>query len=158
MEGAEGKVARALIGDDADSIAKAAMKIDDVKEAIIKQILRILNEECARLCKLKDNTQSQFRKIPVSQLHQFKWKDMIAELQSTAPLFYRMMYSLASRNDYRNLVKVGTVHFPGICSAVAILLKERNREMCGLQSMISLLMYSCHCEKQVSKSLKTYCA
>ena len=153
MEGAEGKVARALIGDDADSIAKAAMKIDDVKEAIIKQILRILNEECAR-----DNTQSQFRKIPVSQLRQFKWKDMIAELQSTAPLFYRVMYSLASRNDYRNLVKVGTVHSPGICSAVAILLKERNREMCGLQSMISLLMYSCHCEKQVSKSLKTYCA
>ena len=151
-------MARALIGDDAGSIAKAAMKIDDVKEAIIKQILRILNEECARLCKLKENTPSQFRKIPVSQLHQFKWKDMIAELQSTAPLFYRVMYSLASRNDYRNLVKVGTVHFPGIWSAVAILLKERNREMCGLQSMISLLMYSCHCEKQVSKSLKTYCA
>ena len=66
LEGAEGKVARALIGDDADSIAKAAMKIDDVKEAIIKQILRILNEECSRLCKLKENTPSQFRKIPVN--------------------------------------------------------------------------------------------
>ena len=51
---------------------------------------------------------------------------MIAELQSTAPLFYRVMYSLASSNDYRTLVKVGTVHFPGICSAVVILLKERN--------------------------------
>ncbi len=46
-------------------------------------------------------------------------------------------------------MKVGEAHFPGICSAAAILLKERNREMCGLQSLVSLLMYSCHAEKQV---------
>ena len=31
--------------------------------------------------------------------------------------------------------------YPGICTAAAILMKERNREMCGLlQSLVSLLL------------------
>lgn len=30
-----------------------------------------------------------------------------------------------------------------------MILKERNREMCGLQSVVSLLMYNCHCYSQV---------
>ena len=46
-------------------------------------------------------------------------------------------------------MKVDTAHHPGIYSAAAVLLKERNREICGLQSHVSLLMYSCHAEKQV---------
>ena len=74
---------------------------------------------------------------------------MIAELQLKAPLLFKVLHSLSSRNDHRNTLKVGVAHYPGICSAAAILLKERNREMCGLQSLISLLLYSCHAEKQV---------
>ena len=76
---------------------------------------------------------------------------MAAEIEQKAPLLFFIIYSLVSIYDHRNEVKVGEAHFPGICSAAAILLKERNREMCGLQSMVSLLMYSCHAEKQVKK-------
>ena len=54
-------------------------------------------------------------------------------------------------NDHRNIIKVGAAHYPGICCAAAILLKERNHEMCGLQSLVSLIMYTCHAEKQVCK-------
>ena len=57
--------------------------------------------------------------------------------------------TITSFNDHRNKIKAGDFHLPGICSAVAVLIKERNREMCGLQSVISLLMYACHCDKQV---------
>jgi len=39
-------------------------------------------------------------------------------------------------------------HYPGICITVAVFLKERNWEMCGMQSLISLL-YSSHIEKQI---------
>ena len=45
-------------------------------------------------------------------------------------------------------MKVGSSHNPGICCAAADLLKERNREMCGLQSLVSLLMFSCHAKKR----------
>ena len=74
---------------------------------------------------------------------------MAEELQQKAPLVFSVLLSIASRNDNRNAVKVATAHYPGICSVAAILLKERNREMCGLQSLVSLLMFSCHAEKQV---------
>ena len=140
---------RALLGGHAGSIAKAVLKIGDVREAIVTQILGTLNDECGKLCQRKCDTSSLFRSIPYEELDEFKWENMVAELQLKAPLLYRVLHSLASRNDHRNVVKVGAAHFPGICSSIAILLKERNREMCGLQSLISLLMFSCHCEKQV---------
>ena len=150
---AEGKLARAALGGDATSIAKAALAISSVREAVIQLLLGSLNEECNRLCRKKTTTShpstSLFRCIPVEKLAGFKWDDMMRELESDAPLLLQILVCLVARNDGRNKNKVGGAHHPGICSAVAVMLKERNREMCGLQSLLSLLMYSCHCEKQV---------
>ena len=126
--------------------------VDGVKEAIITQLLGVLNEECRQLCRRSDTPSPPFRRIRVEKLCEFKWKTMTAELQTKAPLLYKILHSLTSRNDYRNVVKTGAAHFPGICFTAAILLKERNREMCGLQSIISLMMNACHCEKQVQSN------
>ena len=120
---------------------------EDLKAAIVQQLLVKLNEECTNLC--KKTTVSVFRTIPVDRLSNFTWKDMVEELQQKAPFLFSLLHSIVSRNDHRNTVKVATAHYPGICFAAAALLKERNREMCGLQSLVSLLMYSCHAEKQV---------
>ncbi len=46
--------------------------------------------------------------------------------------------------------------YPAIVNATAILLKERNREMSGVQSIVSYLMYACHSEKQVLYMVGTY--
>ena len=73
----------------------------------------------------------------------------MVELERDAPLLLQIIQCLVARNDYRNKCKVGAAHYHGICTAIAVMLKERNREMCGLQSLLSLLMYSGHCEKQV---------
>ena len=145
----EGKVARALVGGQSVSIAKTVLGIGCLKAAIIAQLLGVLNDECRQLCRKSDTASPPFRKIHVDKMCEFTWKAMTAELQAKAPLLYKILYSVTSRNDYRNVVKTGAAHFPGICFAAAILLKERNREMCGLQSMVSLVMYNCHCEKQV---------
>ena len=145
---AEGKLTRALVGGDAVSIAKAALSVEGVRETVTIQLLRTLNQECSKLCKMQP-TSSRFRKIQVDRLADFKWADMIAELERDAPLLLKIINCVVARNDGRDKCKVGTVRYPGICTAVAVMLKERNREMCGLQSMLSLLMYSCHCEKQV---------
>lgn len=150
----EAKLARVLLGGHAPSIAKAALAMDNVKDAIITQLLVILNEECRQLCRLGPDT-SLFRTVSLSQMMDFKWDGMLTQLKTTAPLLLKILHSLASRNDHRNKVKIGAVHSPGICTAAAVILKERNREMCGLQSITSLLMYSCHCEKQVIKIINT---
>lgn len=144
----EAKMARALLGGNATSIAKAVLAVEGVRDAIVKQLLGLLNKECSTLCRLNP-TSSLFREIPVDKMAEFKWNDLIEELKSNAPLLLDILYCLVARNDKRNKSKVGSAHYPGICTTIAVILKERNREMCGIQSLLSLMMYSSHCEKQV---------
>ena len=63
---AESKIARALIGGHARSIAKAVMTQDDVKENIIKLLLGKLKEECASLC--RKAISSPFCTMPTDQI------------------------------------------------------------------------------------------
>ena len=148
MGAAEGKLADALLGGNAAQIAKAALSMEEVKESIVEQLQDMLNSECSALCRKKP-TSSLFRSIAVDRMAEFKWSDMMMELEDVAPLLLKILHCLVAHNDSRNKFKVGAAHHPGICAAVAVILKERNREMCGLQSLLSLIMYSCHCEKQV---------
>ena len=145
----EGKVARHLLGGHAPSIAKAVMAMDDVRESLFSLFLDAINEECNNLCRRSPTNSSLFRKMPLSQIVDFKWSALVSELESRAPLLFKALSSIAAHSDNRNKSKVGVAHHPGICMAVAIILKERNREMCGVQSVASLLMYSYHCEKKV---------
>ena len=64
------------------------------------------------------------------------WDTFISELESRAPTLLHIMLTLVSFNDRRNKIKVGASHHPGVCAAVAILLKERSKNMCGLQSLV----------------------
>ena len=153
LSGAEGKLTRALLGGNAVSIAKAVLLVKGVREAITTQFMGILNQECRKVCRKGTPTNpesSLFRSVSVDQCARFRWTDMMAELEQNAPLLLSFIQCLVTRSDRRNKSKVGAAHFPGICTAVAVILKERNREMCGLQGLLSLLMYSCHCEKQVN--------
>ena len=134
----------------AQSAASAVMEMKEVKDCIYNSFVNHLSEECCTLCERKDSTVSLFRSIPVTALANSKWEDFIEELQSKAPLLLQAFTSVVSVYDHRNTVKVGSVHYRGICAAIAVLLKERSREMCGLQSLVSVLMYSVHCEKQVN--------
>ena len=145
----EGKVARNLLGGHAPSIAKAVMAMSDVRESLFSLFLHSINEECNNLCRRSPESISLFRKMPLSQIVDFNWSALVSELQSRAPLLYKALSSIAAHSDPRNKSKVGAAHYPGICMAAAVILKERNREMCGVQSVLSLLMYSCHCEKKV---------
>lgn len=145
---AEGKVAMALLEGHAPSIASAVLAMEAVKEAIFTSFLESINRECSVLC--QTSTVSHFRHIPVDQLKIFKWNTLIDELESKSPLLLKILTSIAVRNDHRNKKKVGPAHYPGIGTAAAVLLKERNCHMSGLQSLVSMLMYSCHCEKQVT--------
>lgn len=144
----EGKVARQLLGGHAPSIAKAVMCMEDVRECLYDLFINTINDECNKLC--QRSVISAFRKMSMNQVVDFKWSLLISELKSKSPLLYNILSSVVTHNDHRNTIKVRDAHNPGICMAAAVILKERNREMCGLQSLLSLLMYSCHCEKKVS--------
>ena len=101
------------------SIAKAVMGQDDTREAFVMVLLRKLNNECTNRC--RKSSSSPFHTIPVDQLAAFNWKDMVADLQQKAPPLFMVLDSITARNDHRNTMEVGAAHYPGICSAAAIL-------------------------------------
>ncbi len=145
----EGKVVRALCGGHAPSIASAVMRLSGVREAIVNTLMDSINTECSTLCKTPQGVKSRFQHIPVEDAANFKWSNLVQELETVCPLLLKILTTVAVRRDPRSKTKADSSHFPGMCTAAAVLLKERNRRMCGIQSVVSLLMYSCHCEKQV---------
>lgn len=149
LKNGERKLAQCLAYGHSPSVAEAVMDIPSLKDALIAAFTKAICQECNTLCRKSDGTTSLFRRIPVTSLASNTWETFVEELQSKAPTLLNLFTTIASFNDHRNKIKTGDSHLPGICSAVAVLMKERNREMCGLQSVISLLMYACHCEKQV---------
>ncbi len=54
-----------------------------------------------------------------------------------------------THSSKRNKLKKGERQFPGLSTAVAILLKERNKTMCGVQSYLSSALFSTHIQKKV---------
>lgn len=118
-----------------------------LREAAFTSFVNTISRECSVLCQRAD--QSLFRTILVTDMADVTWQSFIDELCLKAPTLFNLLTTIVSCNDHRNTVKVGSCHHPGLVAAVAVLLKERSREMVGVQSLVSALMYSGHCEKQV---------
>ena len=130
-------------------------KMHSVAEAIVnhdslafKLYVEKISLECGSLCR-KTQELSPFRKIPANQLAAFQWISLKEHLSAKAPLLLSLFSAIVSHSDHRNKKKADSAHYPGICMATTILLKERNREMCGVQSLISTLLYNSHTDKQV---------
>lgn len=142
---AESKVVRTLAGGNASSIANAVMKMSEVKDELFKYFLTLINMECTELCRKG----TRFRNIPVDKIATFRWEDFKEEMDSKSPLLLKILTTAATRVDHRYPHASNTAKYPGIITAAAVLLKQRNREMCAIPSVVSLMMYAGHCEKQV---------
>ena len=143
----EARLGRAIAGGHLPTVAKAVLAYADLREAVLRLILGEIETECAVLCQRKEP--SCFRKMKPSSLTDFRWEILMLELEEKAPLLLRIFQSMVSVNDHRNQHKGGVQHYPGICMAMSVLLKERNREICGVQSVLSLLLFFSHAEKKV---------
>lgn len=120
----ESKIGRALAGGHLPSFARAVVSHDHLCELVFSLILDRVDAESDTVCKRLPP--SLFRKIPVSQLGQLEWKSCIDELHATAPSLLKIFAKITSHSDSRNMKKVDSAHFPGICVAAAVILKERN--------------------------------
>ena len=143
----ESKLGRALAGGHIPSVAKACVDHPQLQNAIFPLYLDEINKEIQKLC--SKLAPSHFRRIPVEELLEFQWDGLIGDLKEKAPTLFQVLSAIVVRNDHRRK-KTGRAHYPALCTATAILLKERNREMCGLQYLVSLLLFSSHAEKKVS--------
>ena len=122
---------------------------------MIDKVLDIVNTECNELC-TKNNDPSPFKIIPIEKVPLFKWDIFADSLKSLAPTTFKFASVTVCHRDRRNQFKNGTRHIPTICMAVAILLTERNREMGGLQSVISVALFVAQVKKKVRLLEYTY--
>ena len=117
-------------------------------EIVVHKVFTLIDDECAALCRRAEP--SSFRKTPLNEMQDFKWSKYVEEMEEKSPLLLKLFKIIVGRSDSRNNLKRGSNHYPGICMAVAVLLKERNREMVGVQMYISLVLFTSHVQKQVS--------
>ena len=79
-------------------------------------------------------------------LKSFEWDKFLNEISGRAPILFKILMAATKTRSVRsNQLKV-----IGMC--VAMILKHRNPNLNLLQKMISLILYSGHCSKQVSCS------
>ena len=115
------------------------------------KVLNIVSSESGVLCKRSPENRSCFCKVPLETMEEFEWAKYITELQNKAPTLLRLISTIVQHNDHRNATKHSDHHHPRIYMAVAVLMKERNREMCGIQSLITLLLFRGQAQKKVSQ-------
>ena len=141
------KVAKALAGGNTQSICRAVFSNPRLREEAVARVSRIVDDECAVLC--SKNPVSLFRSMTLEQAENFSWTQAIAELKTKAPILYHILDLAVTHSSRRNKQKKGERQFSGLCMSVAILLKERNRMMCGIQSYVSSALFSSHVQKKV---------
>ena len=142
------KIVRVFAGGSLASITKAIFAYRELWDSLLQKVTSTLDEEFTQLSKRSSHPTSLFCRIPLADtLPQLRWSDYVAELEKKAPVTLQL---IVSKKDSRNQKKCGNPHFPGICMSIAIRLKERNREMCHIQTLLSLLLFSLCVQKQVN--------
>ena len=135
-----GKIAKALVAGHLPSVAESVVQHKQLGEMVLELLLTRIDSECSLVCK-RSQPLSPFQKIDADKCSTFQWSSFVQDLSSKAPTLLKILSSIATHSNHRNKHKLNTAHHPGICMAASILLKERNKDMCGVQSIIS--SYTC---------------
>ena len=93
--------------------------------------------------------------MSLEQAEKFTWTQAISEISTKAPTLFSIVNNcvVTQRSASRNKHKKGDAQYPGLCTAVAILLKEHNRVMCGVESYVSSVLFSNNIHKKVCASV-----
>lgn len=138
---------KALWKGDMNEVVVSIFNNPELADAIVNQLTSIIDAECSTIS--QRSVISPFRKMSINEMVNFQWSTLIDDLSVKAPTLYRILSSVVAHSDSRNKVKLDATHAPGLCMTTAVLLKERNREICGVQSIVSMLLHYSHAEKQV---------
>lgn len=145
------RIGRALAGGHPETIAKSVFSHAEIRTVLATKVVEMVDSECSALCRMPKDAEDTppFRKMTPFQLKEFTWEMLISEVQTRAPILLKLLSTVVSHSDKRNQHKHGSVHYPAICMAVATILKERNKNMVGLQTLVSLLLFKSRAQKQV---------
>ena len=111
-------------GSNFKALADAAMESPNLKEVIESRICCNISKECKRLCSTANP--SLLRCMTKEAMSNFSWEAVGKELQTKAPLFLRCVLAAADPSNGTATI-YDPVRHPGVYTAVAILLKKRDK-------------------------------
>lgn len=141
------KICKPLIRGSLYSNSLARKCLDDamVKKYIIKCIGTILQIEIAKLCSNKNS--SVLKDKTMSALETFSWDKLTSEMKVSAPTLLSILTSCTNTRRANN-------NRDSIIGAVcAMLCKHRNPTASLFQRMMSIILYSGHASKRVSRCI-----
>lgn len=124
-------------------VATECFRDPDTRKYLIAQIGTAVKSEVRAMC--SDKANSDLRSQSQDDLKTFTWSRLLAELSVHAPILYSILRAATSVKRARP----NTDAVIGTC--VAIILKHRFSKMSLFQNILSLVIYSGHPSKQVSR-------
>ena len=118
-------IGRTLANSHLPSLAEAIMDHEDLADKVFQRILDKMESEWTRLSQ-RLLPYSPFRRIATDEYETFEWKELIEYFTQKAPTLFYVLSSIIAHSDCWNK-KVNTAHYPVLCMAVAVLLKETGR-------------------------------
>lgn len=143
--------------------ARACLTLPAVQSEALRQTIAAVKRECMQLCQLKPRS-SVLRVKSADELKSFSWKGVIQELRLTAPTFLAILQAAAQsfrpraprapkvvqKKKGRPSKHLQRARDSVVGMAAAVLLKERNQQMCKPQAIVSTILYAAHAAKKVS--------
>ena len=134
------------------SIADAVIDSAVLRKAVEDRLCSDVNIECKRLCSKANPT--LLRTATKDSVLNFSWRAIGQEIREKSPLFYRLLLASA---DPKSLSKSSdpetTERYPGIGTAAAVLLTNRNKGMSFVPYVISTILKVGRTSKRVSTKL-----
>lgn len=122
-------------------MAVECLKEPGTRKYLLKRIGMLVRNELISMC--SDSTSSILRQQSVSELKEFSWEKLLAELRANAPVFL----SIVRECTRTRRLRPNQDAVLGMCAA--ILLKHRFSKMSLVQKILSLVLYGGHSGKQV---------
>ena len=146
-------VALALCKGNWQMIAQAVMKCSVLSCRVVDMVLKQLNDECQHLCSKSSN--GILRRSSPDALLSFNWLSVASELRQEAPLLFAVLLAVGASPRPRNAHKGASEisRYPVLCTAAAILLKERCDYMSALQHLLGIILFHGNASKQVSSAV-----
>lgn len=102
-------ICASLINNDMDSVADKMFQNQELKNLMLDQVCKCIDEECMAICSRNDA--SIFRKYDTLRMN-FEWSEYASELKDKAPALYRVLCKVVCHSDKRPSIspQPGNVH------------------------------------------------
>ena len=120
-----------------------------MQDMVVRRLLEVLHQQCGALCQKKP-VSSILRGLKPHELVSFSFSRHIDEWATVAPLLLKLLATVASVNLSGT---VAASDVAGICTAGAVLLRQRNVHMSALHHVAGLILFHGNASKLVRHQL-----